>query len=113
MKHNRLQRILTLLLTATMLLSLAACTVTIHASDMMEGIQPKKVTGTKDLSESSAVLTEFAVRLFQSENNPQKNTLVSPLSALFALAMTANGASGNTLKQMEQAFGMDVMLRNG
>lgn len=108
MKHNRLQRILTLLLTATMLLSLAACTVTIHASDMMEGIQPKKVTGTKDLSESSATLTEFAVRLFQSENDPKKNTLVSPLSALFALAMTANGASGNTLKQMEQAFGMDV-----
>ena len=41
MKHIRPQRIVTLLLTATMLLSLAACTVTIHASDMMEGIQPK------------------------------------------------------------------------
>lgn len=36
-----------------------------------------------------------------------KNTLISPLSVLYALAMTANGADGETLAQMEQVLGME------
>ena len=36
----------------------------------------------------------------------EKNTLVSPLSVLCALAMTANGAENATLTQMEKVFGM-------
>lgn len=34
--------------------------------------------------------------------------LVSPLSALYALGMTANGAKGETLSQMESMFGLTV-----
>ncbi|MBO5281270.1 MAG: serpin family protein, partial [Clostridia bacterium] len=35
-----------------------------------------------------------------------ENTLISPLSVLSALAMTANGARGETLRQMESVLGM-------
>lgn len=47
----------------------------------------------------------FAVSLFQNSVTEGKNTLVSPLSVLSALAMTANGAKGETLTQMEDVLG--------
>lgn len=37
-----------------------------------------------------------------------KNTMISPISILAALAMTANGAKGDTLEQMEEVFGIDM-----
>lgn len=48
----------------------------------------------------------FALRLLQTSHKEGTNTLVSPLSAFSALAMTANGAEGQTLAQMEAVLGM-------
>ena len=42
------------------------------------------------------------------ENLSDRNVLLSPLSVLQALAMTAGGARGETLRQMEEAFGISV-----
>lgn len=47
----------------------------------------------------------FAVSMFQSSVEHGENTLISPLSVLSALAMTANGAEGETLAQMEAVLG--------
>lgn len=54
--------------------------------------------------------TNFAVRLLQecTQFQTESNTLVSPLSVINALAMTANGAEGETLEQMEELFGADL-----
>lgn len=68
-------------------------------------------SGTSDLPSADAVTyTDFAVRLFQECAGSQKegNVLVSPLSVINALAMTANGARGGTLVQMEEMFGADL-----
>ena len=51
-------------------------------------------------------VTDFAVRLFQQSLEDEKNTLISPLSVLMALGMTANGAKNDTLAQMEETFGL-------
>lgn len=59
-------------------------------------------------SASSVTYTEFAVRLFRESLEPENNTLISPLSVINALAMTANGAKGETLWQMETLFGADI-----
>lgn len=50
-------------------------------------------------------VTDFAIRLFQKSMEEDKNTLISPLSVLAALSMTANGAEGETLTQMETVLG--------
>ncbi len=42
------------------------------------------------------------------KNLSDRNVLLSPLSVLQALAMTAGGARGETLRQMEEAFGISV-----
>lgn len=45
--------------------------------------------------------TGFAIQLFKNTYKAGKNTMISPYSVINALAMTANGASGDTLTQME------------
>ncbi len=74
--------------------------------DLMEGISAATVTTTDDLTAGNAALTDFAVRLFKASEESGKNTLISPLSVVSALAMTANGAKQNTLAQMEQVLGL-------
>lgn len=61
-------------------------------------------------SADAVTCTDFAVRLFQecTRSQGEGNILVSPLSVINALAMTANGAGGETLKQMEELFGADL-----
>lgn len=66
---------------------------------------------TGELPAADAVTyTDFAVRLFQecTRSRTDSNTLVSPLSVINALAMTANGAGSETLEQMEELFGADL-----
>ena len=64
--------------------------------------------GTTD---GGAAATDFAVELFRACQTGG-NRLVSPLSVLSAMAMTANGAAGQTLEQMEKVFGMPLEALN-
>lgn len=64
-----------------------------------------------DLPAADAVTyTDFAVKLFQEcvTGEAEGNVLISPLSVINALAMTAGGARGETLTQMEGLFGADL-----
>ena len=51
---------------------------------------------------------DFALNLFREAASAGENTLISPLSVMTALAMTANGAEGDTLAQMEMVLGGGV-----
>ncbi len=52
-----------------------------------------------------SAVNDFSVELMQAQHTDGENTLLSPLSAMYALSMTANGADGATLKQMEEVLG--------
>ncbi len=79
----------------------------IKALDLMEGIEPNDHGQIKKVDPASAAkAVDFAVRLFKECYNGKENVLISPLSVLSALAMTQNGAGGETLAQMEQTLGM-------
>ncbi len=84
-------------------LNLAGCSQ--HKS-LMDGIYAKEVTPLNDLEDGNLAATDFAIRLFQASNKGEENVLISPLSVLYALAMTANGATDETLAQMESVLGM-------
>lgn len=49
----------------------------------------------------------FSKELLINSRKAGENTLVSPLSVMLALAMTANGSQGTTLTEFENLFGMD------
>lgn len=81
-----------------------------QADPITESNEPTALLSYDSGTENIAI-TDFAIRLFQESAPADSNTLLSPISVLYALAMTANGAKEDTLAQMEQTFGvpMDVL----
>ncbi|MBQ8400599.1 MAG: serpin family protein [Clostridia bacterium] len=77
-------------------------------ADLMKNITPNPVFAKELADVSDAAVTDFALRLFRTGMEDGKNTLLSPLSVLAALSMTANGTKGETLSQMEAVLGMPV-----
>lgn len=59
-------------------------------------------------------LMAFGVRMLQlaAANATDKNAVVSPLSAYIALCMLANGATGETKRELETVLGGDVAALN-
>ena len=107
MKKNY-KRLICLLLIAVLTLQLSACVAQARAADLMQGVEPAEPLG-EPFEPTDAQLdaaADFALRLFRAGNESGKNSLISPLSVAIALAMTANGAKGETLEQMEKTLGM-------
>lgn len=73
--------------------------------DLMKGITKDKGVSKKPDSRFENAAASFALDLFRDEYKSGKNTLVSPLSVLTALAMTQNGAEGKTLSEMQKVLG--------
>ena len=110
-----MMRRLTALLLCMVLLSagLTGCT-SAKATDLMTGVQPgDRKTSIDVTGPEAAAVTDFAVRLLQNLPSGEENTLLSPVSVLCALAMTENGAKGETLSQMETVFGLDLATAPG
>ena len=113
MKKNRIGLIvISFLLLGAMAVNLTGCATRVEAADLMDGITPNQVTALADLSSRNAAVADFAVRLLKAGEETGKNTLISPLSVLCALAMTANGAEEETLAQMEKVLGMRTQELN-
>ncbi len=114
------RKVLTVLTVAVLLFVMAVrmtgCVspLTVDAADLMEGILPSADIETVPVTEEAAVkAADFGARLLKTANKEGKNILLSPLSVLAALSMTANGAKGDTLAGMEQALGMSIADLNG
>ena len=106
-----MKKILTIMLAVGILLSTAACAKT-ESTNLMENITPQVVNDEPNMDAGAAAAADFGVRLFREAMEADKNTLISPLSVLYALSMTANGADGETLAQMEEVLGMDIQSLN-
>ena len=102
-----MKRLIALLLVFAFSLGLTACSQ-VSANDLMKDVPAKAVDVLPDMDAGAAAAADFGVRLFKTSMEEGENTLISPLSVLYALAMTANGADGETLTQMEKVLGMDV-----
>lgn len=114
-----MKKILTGLLVLMLLAVLSGCTSgQAEAGNLLSEVKQKQQTANfaADGTEAPAVY-DFAVKLlqqsWQEQETPTENMLLSPVSALLALTMTANGAEGDTLAQMETAFGLPLPRLNG
>lgn len=96
-----------LCLLVTILWPLSNGTLQVRADNLMEGISPDPVEQT-DLYPGSEAVLIFSAELMRNANQAGENTLISPISALYALSMTANGAKGDTLQEMETVLGMPL-----
>lgn len=115
MKKRIIAVALSLVLPLPMLFNLSGCSaaITAHADDLMSNIRSNNVSTDIDISgEDSTAVMDFAVRMFQQSAKNGENTLISPISIISALAMTANGAKENTLSEMENVFGLPISKLN-
>ena len=104
---KKLFMLISFLLAVVLCFNLAGCN-NIKAQNLMKDITSQKIEPITDLQKGNIAATDFAVRLFKECEQNGKNTLISPLSVMYALAMTANGANGDTLAEMEDVLGMPI-----
>lgn len=103
------QQILSLLLCLSLVLAGCGAGGELRSADLMEGVTANPMGQTvEDPRAGCAAAADFAVRLLRQKTEEGESVLLSPLSALCALAMTANGAEGETLAQMEAVLGLPV-----
>ena len=102
--------ILCLSVLVTGVMSLSGCGTKVQAANLMEGITAKTVSGKAADDTFKNSTADFAIKLFQKARDENKNSLISPLSVMLVLSMTANGAKGETLAQMESLLGGDIPM---
>ena len=104
-----IKRIASLALCFALLLTGCGGRSQLQSENLMEGVTARQRNETAGVpEESGTAAADFAVKLLQSAAPEGENALFSPLSALCALAMAANGAAGETLTQMETVLGLPV-----
>ncbi len=70
------------------------------------GLTPQKIAFTAPEGEQLLPVIDFSACLLGLCYSSEGNTLIAPLSVYIALAMTQNGASGDTLAQMLDIMGV-------
>lgn len=112
MKKNR---ILPFLLASTLFLTSTGCGNQPSTLDNVTQ-KPNQQSVTQKTPDETFQTSQmnFALDLFQETVARDKgdDILVSPLSVMLALSMTANGAKGNTLTEMEQVLGQTLTIED-
>ena len=104
---NILTLIVSLMLIFSIVVNLGGCSLKFD-TDLEEDTAPSKVKRINDIYDGNVAASDFALRLFRESMSEGENSLISPMSILYAIAMAANGADGKTRKQIEEAVGMSV-----
>ena len=108
-----MKKLLSLVSLLLCVLILAGCTsVVAESNDLMNGVKAKSVSTKNADNEFLSSQYTFGVELFKNTYMAAKgkNTLVSPLSVMLALSMTANGTDNETLSEMEEVLGQNIPI---
>ena len=82
----------------------------LHAKNLSASVNAQSVNG-KEIDEDFILKQmAFYLNLMQKTAQDGTNTLISPYSVVQALAMTANGADGQTLSEMENVIGSGMSM---
>lgn len=126
MKHKKMNRILTACLAASLLLASCASPAAPDGTPIGEPAGTQHTGGTEaqtafiplaaaarepEGAEADAriadALTSFSEKFYkEAVKDTEGNVILSPLSLYYALALTANGAQGDTRADFEKALGM-------
>ncbi len=109
MKKKTVLSLICLLLATLMLISFTSCGFVPKASALSDGYARKATDTGKVTDELVASISDFSFDLLQgaiNEKGKDNNILTSPLSAFLCLSLVTNGASGETLTQLESVLGM-------
>lgn len=107
MRHgkHRLTSVLGVLLAGFLALGTAACAPSLTATELTADIKPASEASVSVPDQVGRTTYDFSLDLLRAcvKEDAKESVLVSPLSVLNALALAENGATGETLAQIEQA----------
>lgn len=96
------KRIASIIAITGVLFSMTGCSSKIKSTNLMKNVKAS-VVEKKDLDENFIKQTaNFSMKLFQKSAEENKNSMISPVSVMMALSMTANGADTATKEEMEK-----------
>ncbi len=112
MRKRKYVSCICLLLVMVLGCNLTGCSSKVKAADLMEKINPNNVVTLPTDDEFVRWQTGLGVNLFRESYLMKEthNVLVSPLSIVLALSMTANGAAGITRDEMEAVLGGNISI---
>ncbi|MFV0350933.1 MAG: serpin family protein [Oscillospiraceae bacterium] len=109
-----MKRIFSLLLACILsVLVMAGCSANTTAANLTGNIKPQTIKDSAITPAQLKAALLFSENLFsQSLKQGEENMVLSPLSAYYALALTANGANGDTAKEFEEVLGLSSQDAN-
>lgn len=100
------KKIISMMMAAAMGICSGGCVAhKIQSSELTAEITAQEVEKTEVDGDFIGNSMNFAFELFQNSYSTEVNSLVSPLSVMLILGMTANGADGKTLEEFEEVLG--------
>ncbi len=84
--------------------------ISLSVTNLMEKVTSSITEGKEANSNFVFNSADFALELFKKSASSDENSMISPLSVLLALSMTANGADSSTLAQMEKVLGGELTI---
>lgn len=112
MKLKKLVKVVAFSLALVLFVQGAVGMVQVAAKEKKTKVSTTKKASKKAKTSNEAYL-DLSAKLFKESLDENENTLISPFSIFYAMAMTANGARGKTLKEFEKkVFGMKLSALN-
>lgn len=108
---KRITVILCVAILSLSVIGFAACN-TVKATELSKGYARTAEASGAVTDKFISSAADFSFSLLNGLTARENNDAVSPVSALYCLALIANGAAGNTKAQIESALGMSVAELN-
>lgn len=102
--------LLCIVLLGVIVVYLVRGSVKVQATDLMKEVSVKSISGKMSDDAFISSSANFAVELFKKTVDDDKSSLISPLSVMLALSMTANGADAQTKEEMQTLLGGKIPL---
>ena len=102
-----MKKVISLLLCICICLHISACSAGGNSQQLSKPAEPAEKLSFSQVEDLSTNVMNFSAEIF-SRTAGESNSLISPVSLLYALAMTANGADGKTLTEFEKLTGTDM-----
>lgn len=83
-----------------------------NSRNLCAGISNSGIEGKKADEKFIESQMKFTIDLLKATTEEGQNSMVSPYSVMQALAMTANGANGKTLEEMEEVLGNGMSIND-
>ena len=100
---DKIKRIVALAVCMCLIVSLAACGHE-NESEISE-LSAEALKNLEKMKDTSNTVKDMSMELFKESISEGKNSMISPVSILMAMAMAENGAAADSRTQIEKAFG--------